>query len=82
MKDAPIPPTDDARLEYLRSLDLLATPAEADFDRIIEIAAEHFKSPIALLSLVDKDRQWFKSRSGLNAAETPRNISFCGHAIA
>ena len=57
------------------------TPAEPCFDRITRIASTLFDVPIALVSLIDGDRQWFKSRQGLGLTETPRSISFCGHAI-
>ena len=60
---------------------ILDTPAEERFDRITRIAQKLFNVPIALVSLVDTKRQWFKSRVGLDAADTPRDISFCGHAI-
>jgi GAF domain-containing protein len=69
------------RLRNLRALDVLDTPAEERFDRITRIARALFHAPIALVSLVDEHRQWFKSRQGLLACETPREISFCGHAI-
>lgn len=77
----PIPADEFRRLETLRSLKLLDTPAEERFDRITHLAKRIFGVPIALVSLVDADRQWFKSRQGLEAIETPREISFCGHAI-
>lgn len=69
------------RLHHLRALGVLDTPAEERFDRITRIAQRLFGVPIALVSLVAADRQWFKSRVGLAAAETSRAISFCGHAI-
>ncbi len=81
MLDAPIPADDELRLADLCSLGILDSAPETRFDRITELARRHFNVPIALVSLVDRDRQWFKSRSGLAATETPRNISFCGHAI-
>lgn len=77
----PIPADEFRRLESLRSLKLLDTPAEERFDRVTRLARRVFEVPIALVSLVDADRQWFKSRQGLEATETPRDISFCGHAI-
>ena len=80
--DAPEKPDNEAaRIASLCSVGVLDTPAEERFDRIIRIASAHFQVPIALVSLVDTDRQWFKSRQGLDAAETPRDISFCGHSI-
>ncbi len=78
----PVPPPDEpARLSSLRELGVLDTPAEERFDRVTRIAQALFDVPIALVSLVDADRQWFKSHPGLDAAETSREISFCGHAI-
>jgi len=75
-------PGEAARLETLCRLGILDTPPEPRFDRITRLAAEIFGVPIALVSLIDADRQWFKSRVGLDAPETSRDISFCGHAIA
>jgi PAS domain S-box-containing protein len=77
----PIPADEAQRLAALRALKILDTPAEARFDRITRLAQRHFRAPIALVSLVDRERQWFKSRQGLGATETARGISFCGHAI-
>jgi PAS domain S-box-containing protein len=76
-----LPPDEEDRLAALRSLELLDTPAEERFDRITRIAQRLFDVPIVLVSLVDQCRQWFKSAQGLGASETPRDISFCGHAI-
>ena len=75
------PPDELERLAALCSLNTLDTPPDERFDRITRTAQRLFKAPIALVSLVDGERQWFKSRMGLDARETPRNISFCGHAI-
>ncbi|MFS2012844.1 methyl-accepting chemotaxis protein [Azospirillum sp. CT11-132] len=69
------------RLRALRRLQLLDTPADPRYDRITNQAARLFRVPTALVSLVDSDRQWFKSRVGLEAPETPREISFCAQAI-
>ncbi len=77
----PVPADERERLQTLRDLDLLDTMPEERFDRITRIARQLFSVPIALVSLVDEDRQWFKSRQGLDAKQTPRDISFCGHAI-
>lgn len=81
MQEAPIPVDDALRLADLCALDVLDTPPERRFDRITQTAQRLFRVPIALVSLVDMNRQWFKSAAGLDATETPRNISFCGHAI-
>ena len=77
----PTPVDELLRLETLRNLKILDTDPEERFDRITRLARTLFNTSIALVSLVDEDRQWFKSRQGLSATETPRNISFCGHAI-
>ena len=70
-----------ARLSALRNLAVLDTPHEERFDCITRLVQTIFTVPIALVSLIDENRQWFKSCQGLNATETPRGISFCGHAI-
>jgi diguanylate cyclase (GGDEF)-like protein len=78
----PAKPKDEAtRLDTLRALNILDTSPEERFDRLTRLAKRLFGVPIALVSLVDEDRQWFKSCQGLNASETSRDISFCGHAI-
>lgn len=69
------------RLHTLRSLNLLDTPAEERFDRLTRLARSLFDMPIAVISLIDTNRQWFKSCDGLEARETSRDVSFCGHAI-
>lgn len=75
-------PTDEAqRLARLLEYEVLDTPAEHEFDRLTEIAARVCGTPISLISLVDKERQWFKSHHGLAARETPREVAFCAHAI-
>lgn len=70
-----------ARQKALDDYEILDTAAELAFDRLTELAAAFYQSPIALISLIDRDRQWFKSRVGLAAEETPRNVAFCHHAI-
>ncbi|NCT09979.1 MAG: GAF domain-containing sensor histidine kinase [Flavobacteriia bacterium] len=72
---------ENERLKDLESYHILDTIPEEDYDNIIAIAAQICDTEISLISLIDEDRQWFKSRFGLEATETPRNISFCGHAI-
>lgn len=69
------------RVALLHALDLLDTPSEPQFDAITRLACRLLHVPTALVSLVDNDRQWFKSRVGLDATETPRNVAFCAHAI-
>ncbi|MEH6628029.1 MAG: sensor domain-containing diguanylate cyclase [Motiliproteus sp.] len=81
MKKPDIPQDEPTRLETLRSLDVLDTQPEERFDRLTRMAKRMFRVPIALVSLVDENRQWFKSCIGLSASETSREISFCGHAI-
>jgi signal transduction histidine kinase len=69
------------RLDALYGYQILDTPAERDFDDIAALAAQLFDVPMAAISLVDSDRQWFKSRIGLSACETSRDMSFCAHAM-
>lgn len=78
----PIPDDEDARLEALRRMLVLDTPPEPQLELLVEYAARHFGSPIGLLSLVDRDRQWLKARVGMEVRETPRDVSFCAPAIA
>jgi diguanylate cyclase (GGDEF)-like protein len=76
-----IPENEDSRLSALKSLNVLDTEPEDRFDRLTRLAKRMFDVPIALVSLVDENRQWFKSCIGLPVSETPRDISFCGHTI-
>lgn len=79
---APTKPADEAeRLADLHRLRVLDTPPEERFDRITRLASALFDAPIALVSLVDGERQWFKSRQGMDVVETTRDTSFCGHAV-
>jgi diguanylate cyclase len=73
---------EDQRIKALHSLGLLDTPQEDRFDRFTRLASAAFDVPIALVSLVDTDRQWFKSGVGLNFCETPRDVAMCSHAVA
>ncbi|TMN40297.1 GAF domain-containing protein [Pseudoalteromonas sp. S2755] len=81
MKSPELPDNEYARLHALKELAVLDTVTTEELDRITRFTAHVFDVPIALVSLVDKDRQWFKSRFGLDVEQTPRDISFCGHAI-
>lgn len=72
---------DDARLAALRRLDVLDTAAEAPFENIVALVRTVLGVPIATVTLVDRDRQWFKASRGLTLTETPRNVSFCTHTI-
>jgi GAF domain-containing protein len=78
---ANLPPREAARLEALRQYRILDTAPEQSYDDITSLAAFICHTPIALISLVDADRQWFKSRIGIDAAETSRDASFCAHTI-
>ncbi len=81
MQSPVVPDNEPLRLDALRRLAILDSPAEERFDRITRMARNMFDVPIALVSLVDENRQWFKSCCGLPVLETPQDISFCGHAI-
>jgi len=76
-----MPENEAARQEAVLRLNLLDTPAEERFDRIVRLTRRLFDVPISYVSLVDHDRQWFKSRIGIDTVSTTREISFCGHAI-
>jgi diguanylate cyclase (GGDEF)-like protein len=76
-----IPENESERLHALRTLQILDTTHEERFDRVTRMAKRIFGVSISLVSLIDQDRQWFKSKQGFEATEMPRDISFCGHAI-
>jgi diguanylate cyclase (GGDEF)-like protein len=81
MRKPDIPKDEKSRLKTLASLNILDTFHEERFDRLTRMACKLFEVPIAMVTLVDDKRQWFKSCVGLNVSETARDISFCGHAI-
>lgn len=81
MKKAPIPLDEGQRISTLQRLLIIDTPPEKRFDLLTSYATLKFNVAISVICLVDTDRQWFKSKVGLSASETAREISFCGHAI-
>src|SRR5438552_153697 len=78
---APLPKNEKKRLKVLWEYGVLDTVPEEVFDDLTELAARICEAPIALITLVDEDRQWFKSKVGVSVNETSREISFCAHAI-
>ncbi|MDJ1472070.1 GAF domain-containing sensor histidine kinase [Xanthocytophaga flava] len=81
MKAPEIPSNEESRLQALQGYHILDTQPEKDFDDIVQLASQICQTPISLISLVEQQRQWFKSRVGLDYKELPRETSFCGHAI-
>jgi len=81
MRAAPAPPDEAQRLWLLNALEILDTPPEAGFDALTEAARQITGWPVALVSLIDEHRQWFKSHSGVDVCETPREWAFCAHAL-
>ena len=81
MQTAPIPGNESERLAALHGLGLLDTKPEPRFDEITKEATRQLKMPISTISILDENREWFKSCQGVSAKEGPRDISFCGHAL-
>lgn len=81
MKKPDLPANEQARVKKLHALEILDTEPEERFERITRLARSLFQVPMALVSLVDERRQWFKSHQGIDVKETPREVSFCGHTI-
>ena len=82
MRAAPFPENEKLRLETLRHLQCAYAPREERFDRITRTAKRLLHVPISLISIVEQDEQWFRSVQGLEVSHTPRDISFCAHAVA
>jgi sigma-B regulation protein RsbU (phosphoserine phosphatase) len=78
---APFPADEAERLAELQALEILDTPSEARFDRIVELAARVFRTPIAYVAMIDANRQWLKAGHGVDRSETLRSTSFCSHTI-
>jgi PAS domain S-box-containing protein len=81
MLEAPLPLDESSRLAVLLNLNILDTAPEHRFDRITRVASRLFQVPIAMVTLIDGERQWFKSRVGIDLTESPRRSSFCAHTI-
>ena len=82
MQPAALPPDEPDRLAALYGLGILDTPPEERFDRITRLAAAMFNVPVALITLIDKERQWIKSSAGVDVTETSRDEAFCSHVVA
>ena len=81
MQTAPLPKDESARLDALNQFEILDTPPEESFDSLARLASQICGTPIALVSLIDSTRQWFKTKVGIDVPETSRNIAFCAQAL-
>ncbi|MCL5782212.1 MAG: hypothetical protein M1459_02545 [Patescibacteria group bacterium] len=81
MIPAPVPENEEGRMKALHALNILDTKPEPQFDEITKRAIKMFDVPISTITIIDNNREWFKSQQGLKETEAPRNISFCGHAL-
>lgn len=80
-KALPVPPNEPQRLAALHRYNILDAPAEPDFDNLVTLAAQLAAVPVAMISLMDHDRQWFLAKKGVPLTQTPREIAFCAHTI-
>ncbi len=80
-QEAEIPWNEEVRLQSLENLRIMDTPAEERFDRIVRLIQKIFEVPIVYVALIEKERQWYKSKVGIDLVETPRNLSLCSHTI-
>ncbi|RRB06774.1 GAF domain-containing protein [Larkinella rosea] len=81
MKTAPLPANETERLQALESYHLIDSIPESVYENITHLASEICRTPMSLIGLIEKDRQWFKAQRGMKGSETPRELTFCSHAI-